>query len=109
MVAEETRAIFWGGRKYGNFFVDDGTMAIFYPEGMEILAVARMNRPNGTHTHNRRARQLAESFAEARAPRARGGEGEMVPEHLSLEDWRRNYGHFFVEDETMAIFCGGQN
>ena len=59
---------------------------VFYPEGMEILAVARMKRPNGTHTHNRRARQLAESFAEARAPRARGGEGEMVPEHLSLED-----------------------
>ena len=76
--------IFLWRTKLWPFFVQDETMAIFYPEGMEILAVARMTRPNGTHTHNRRARQLAESFAEARAPRARGGEGEMVPEHLSF-------------------------
>ena len=33
-----------------------------YPEGIEILAVARMNRPNTTHTHKRRALQLAESL-----------------------------------------------
>ena len=31
-----------------------------YPEGIDILAVARMNRPNDTHFHKRRALQLAE-------------------------------------------------
>ena len=31
------------------------------PEGIDILAVARMNRPNDTHFHKRRALQLAEA------------------------------------------------
>ena len=33
-----------------------------YPEGIDILAVARMNRPNDTHFHKRRALQLAEAL-----------------------------------------------
>ena len=33
-----------------------------YPSGMSILAVARMNRPNDTHFHKRRALQLAEAL-----------------------------------------------
>ena len=32
-----------------------------YPEGIDILAVARMNRPNDTHFHKRRVLQLAEA------------------------------------------------
>ena len=31
-----------------------------YPHGIDILAVARMNRPNDTHFHKRRVLQLAE-------------------------------------------------
>ena len=33
-----------------------------YPFGIDILAVARMNRPNDTHFHKRRALQLAETL-----------------------------------------------
>ena len=33
-----------------------------YPEGIDILAVARMNRPNETHFHKRRVLQLAEAL-----------------------------------------------
>ena len=33
-----------------------------YPAGVDILAVARMNRPNDTHFHKRRALQLAEAL-----------------------------------------------
>ena len=33
-----------------------------YPSGIDILAVARMNRPNDTHFHKRRALQLAEAL-----------------------------------------------
>ena len=33
-----------------------------YPEGIDILAVARMNRPNDTHFHKRRVLQLAEAL-----------------------------------------------
>ena len=33
-----------------------------YPEGIDVLAVARMNRPNDTHFHKRRALQLAEAL-----------------------------------------------
>ena len=33
-----------------------------YPEGIYILAIARMNRPNDTHFHKRRALQLAEAL-----------------------------------------------
>jgi len=33
-----------------------------YPEGIDILAVARMNRPNDTHFHKRRSLQLAEAL-----------------------------------------------
>ena len=33
-----------------------------YPSGISILAVARMNRPNDTHFHKRRALQLAEAL-----------------------------------------------
>ncbi len=33
-----------------------------YPEGIDILAVARMNRPNDTHFHKRRTLQLAEAL-----------------------------------------------
>ena len=33
-----------------------------YPQGIDILAVARMNRPNDTHFHKRRALQLAEAL-----------------------------------------------
>ena len=33
-----------------------------YPEGIDILAIARMNRPNDTHFHKRRALQLAEAL-----------------------------------------------
>ena len=33
-----------------------------YPEGIDVLAVARMNRPNATHFHKRRALQLAETL-----------------------------------------------
>ena len=33
-----------------------------YPSGIGILAVARMNRPNDTHFHKRRALQLAEAL-----------------------------------------------
>ena len=40
-----------------------------YPSGIDILAVARMNRPNDTHFHKRRALQLAGACS---------GEGRMV-------------------------------
>ena len=33
-----------------------------YPSGIDVLAVARMNRPNDTHFHKRRALQLAEAL-----------------------------------------------
>ena len=33
-----------------------------FPEGIDILAVARMNRPNDTHFHKRRVLQLAEAL-----------------------------------------------
>ena len=33
-----------------------------YPEGIDILAVARMNRPKDTHFHKRRVLQLAEAL-----------------------------------------------
>ena len=33
-----------------------------YPEGIDVLAVARMNRPNDTHFHKRRVLQLAEAL-----------------------------------------------
>ena len=33
-----------------------------YPEGIDILAVARMNRPNETHFHQRRVLQLAKAL-----------------------------------------------
>ena len=33
-----------------------------YPEGIDILAIARMNRPNDTHSHKRRALELAEAL-----------------------------------------------
>ena len=33
-----------------------------YPEGIDILAVARMSRPNDTHFHKRRVLQLAEAL-----------------------------------------------
>ena len=33
-----------------------------YPEGIDILAVARMNRPNDTHCHERRVLQRAEAL-----------------------------------------------
>ena len=33
-----------------------------YPEGIDILGIARMNRPNDTHFHKRRALQLAEAL-----------------------------------------------
>ena len=33
-----------------------------FPEGIDILAVARMNRPNDTHFHKRRVLQLAEAW-----------------------------------------------
>ena len=46
-----------------------------YPEGIEILAVVRMNRPNTQLAQSTTARLV---FAEARAPRARSGEGGMV-------------------------------
>ena len=50
-----------------------------YPEGIEILAVARMNRPNTTHTHKRRALQLAESLLKR----------ELHEHVVAREEWLR--------------------
>ena len=50
-----------------------------YPEGIEILAVARMNRPNATHTHKRRALQLAESLLKR----------ELHEHVVAREEWLR--------------------
>ena len=50
-----------------------------YPEGIEILAVARMNRPNTTHTHKRRALQLAESLLKR----------ELQEHVVAREEWLR--------------------
>ncbi len=45
-----------------------------YPQGIDILAVARMNRPNDTHFHKRRA-PACRGPAEAGATAIRCGEG----------------------------------
>jgi len=50
-----------------------------YPEGIEILAVARMNRPNTTHIHKRRALQLAESLLKR----------ELHEHVVAREEWLR--------------------
>ena len=39
-----------------------------YPEGIDILAVARMNRPSDTHFHKRRVLQLAEAMRRLQLP-----------------------------------------
>jgi len=50
-----------------------------YPEEIEILAVARMNRPNTTHTHKRRALQLAEPLLKR----------ELHEHVVAREEWLR--------------------
>ncbi len=52
-----------------------------YPAGVDILAVARMNRPNDTHFHKRRALQLAEKHELREHVAATVGQGGNVGGH----------------------------
>ena len=59
-----------------------------YPEGIDILAVARMNRPNDTHFHKRRALQLAEALLKQ----------ELRQYVVAREEWLQPW----VKAETLA-------
>ena len=50
------------GLRQGRPLRDLAAWEYSYPSGIDILAVARMNRPNDTHVHKRRALQLAEAL-----------------------------------------------
>ena len=59
-----------------------------YPSGIDILAVARMNRPNDTHFHKRRALQLAEALLKH----------ELREHVLAREEWLQPW----AKAETLA-------
>ena len=77
-----------------------------YPEGIDILAVARMNRPNDTHFHKRRVLQLAEALLKQ----------ELRQYVVAREDWLQPWamrrlqlslspnlaGHFFDAAQIQA-------
>ena len=84
-----------------------------YPSGIDVLAVARMNRPNDTHFHKRRALQLAEAllkqglrqFIVAReewlTPRAKA-ETLATMRRLQLSLSPNLAGHFYEAEQIKA-------
>ena len=80
-----------------------------YPEGIDILAVARMNRPNDTHFHKRRALQLAETllkqelrqYVAARGMATAVGQGRDVGGHAPHRS-RHLAGDFFDAAQIKA-------
>ena len=66
-----------------------------YPAGVDILAVARMNRPNDTHFHKRRALQLAEALLKQ----------ELRQYVVAREEWLQPW----AKAATSAAICAASN
>ena len=79
-----------------------------FPEGIDILAVARMNRPNDTHFHKRRALQLAEALMKQQLRRAAAAGGSSQGSSRSLRHlcWRfpQGLGSAGSRDPSSRIF-----
>ena len=73
-----------------------------YPEGIDILAVARMNRPNDTHFHKRRVLQLAEALLKQELQPWAKAAALAAMRRLQLSLSPNLAGHFFDAAQIKA-------